>query len=66
MTAEEIVLRGYKLFSQEDLEGLSKIYHSGCRIKVNETHALSEEYHGFESFSSNFLTKLNTVWAGFF
>ena len=29
MAAEEIVLRGYELFSHGDLEGLSKIYPSG-------------------------------------
>ena len=54
MTAEEIVLGGYELFSHGDLEGLSKIYHPGCRIKVNGTHALSGEYRGFESCASNF------------
>ena len=54
MTAEEIVLGGYDLFSKGDMESLSKIYHPGCRIKVNRTHALSGEYRGFESCASNF------------
>ena len=65
MTAEEIVLGGYDLFSKGDMESLSKIYHPDCQIKVNGTHALSGEYHGFSSFASNFLAKLNTVWPGF-
>ena len=65
MTAEEIVLGGYDLFSKGDMEGLSKIYHPDCKIKVNGTHSLSGEYHGFASFASNFLAKLGTVWPGF-
>ena len=65
MTAEEILLGGYELFSWGYFEGLSKIYPSGCWIKVNGTHALSGENHGFEAFAQNFLVKLNTVWLGF-
>ena len=65
MTAEGIVLGGYDLFSKGDMESLSKIYYPDCKIKVNGTHALSGEYHGFSSFASNFLAKLNTVWPGF-
>ena len=65
MTAEEIVLGGYDLFAKGDMDSLSKIYHPHCKIKVNGTHSLSGEYHGFASFASNFLAKLNTVWPGF-
>jgi hypothetical protein len=56
MTAEEIVLGGYELFSQGELEDLSKIYHPGCRIKLNGTRVLSGEYQGLASFASIFLT----------
>ena len=65
MNAEEIVLGGYDLFPKGNMEILSEIYHPYCKIKVNGTHVLSGEYHGFSSFASNFLAKLNTVWPGF-
>ena len=65
MTAEEIVLGGYDLFAKGDMDSLSKTCNPHCKIKVNVTHSLSGEYHGFASFASNFLEKLNTVWLGF-
>ena len=40
MTAEEIVLGGYKNFAEGDMESLSKKYHSECKITVNWSHSL--------------------------
>ena len=50
MTAEEIVLGGYKNFAEGDMEGLGKIYHPNALIKVNGDHELSGDYHGFDEF----------------
>ena len=35
MTAEEIVLGGYKNFAEGDMDSLSKIYHPKCKITIN-------------------------------
>ena len=56
MTAEEIVLGGYKNFAEGDMESLSKVYHPECKITINGSHSLSGKYIGFQSFLENFLT----------
>ena len=48
MTPKEIVLGGYKLFAEGDMESLSKINHKNAVMKVNGDHELSGEYHGFD------------------
>ena len=65
MTAEEIVLGGYKNFAEGDMESLSKLYHPECKITINGSHSLSGTYFGFQSFLENVLAKLDNVWPGF-
>ena len=65
MTAEEIVLGGYKNFAEGDMESLSKIYHPECKITINGNHSLSGTYIGFQSFLENVLARLDKVWPGF-
>ena len=65
MTAEEIVLSGYKNFAEGDMVSLSKIYHPECIITINGSHSLSGSYIGFQSFLENVLSKLDQVWPGF-
>ena len=65
MTAEEIVLSGYKNFAEGDMVSLSKIYHPECKITINGSHSLSESYIGFQSVLENVLSKLDQVWLGF-
>ncbi len=57
MTAEEIVLGGYKNFAEGDMEALSKIYHPKCKITINGNHSLSGTYIGFQSFLEKVLAK---------
>ena len=65
MTAEEIVLGGYKNFAEGDMESLSNLYHPECKITINGIHSLSGTYIGFQSFLENVLAKLDKVWPGF-
>ena len=65
MTAEEIVLGGYKNFAEGDMEALAKIYHPECKITINGNHSLSGTYVGFQSFLENVLANLDNVWPGF-
>ena len=65
MTAEEIVLGGYKNFAEGDMEALAKIYHPECKITINGNHSLSGSYVGFQSFLENVLSNLDNVWPGF-
>jgi len=65
MTPKEIVLGGYKLFAEGDMESLSKINHKNAVMKVNGDHELSGEYHGFDDFLNNFLAKIPTLFPNF-
>ena len=65
MTAEEIVLGGYKNFAEGDMESLAKLYHSECKININGNHSLSGTYIGFQSFLENVIAKLDKIWPGF-
>ena len=65
MTPKEIVLGGYKLFSEGDMESLSKINHKNAVMKVNGDHELSGEYHGFDDFLNNFLAKIPIKFPNF-
>ena len=65
MTPKEIVLGGYKLFAEGDMENLRKINHKNAVYKVNGDHKLSGEYHGFDDFLNNFLAKIPTVFPKF-
>ena len=65
MTPKEIVLGGYKLFAEGDMESHSKINHKNAVFKVNGDHELSGEYHGFDDFLNNFLAKIPTVFPNF-
>ena len=65
MTPKEIVLGGYKLFAEGDMESLSKINHKNAVYKVNGDHKFSGEYHGFDDFLNNFLAKIPTEFPNF-
>jgi ketosteroid isomerase-like protein len=65
MTPKEIVLGGYQSFSEGDLEGLGKIFHSDAIIKVNGNHKRSGEYKGFDDWKDNFLIHLTTDYPNF-
>ena len=65
MTPKEIVLGGYKLFAEGDMESLSKINHKNAIYKVNGDHKFSGEYNGFDDFLNNFLAKIPTVFPNF-
>ena len=58
MTPKEIVMAGYQSFASGDMEGLGKIYHRDALIRVNGSHGLSGEYHGFDDFLTNFLAQI--------
>ena len=61
MTAEEIVLGGYKNFAEGDMESLSKLYHHECKININENHSLSGIYIGFQSFLENVMPRIKSA-----
>ena len=65
MTPKEIVLGGYKLFAEGDMESLSKNNHKNAVMKVNGDHELSGEYHGFDDFLNNFLAKIPIKFPNF-
>ena len=65
MTPKEIVMGGYKLFAEGDMESLSKINHKNAVYKVNGDNELSGEYNGFDDFLNNFLAKIPTVFPNF-
>ncbi len=65
MTPKAIVLSGYKLFAEGDMESLSKINHKNAIYKVNGDHKLSGEYNGFDDFLNSFLAKIPTVFPNF-
>ena len=65
MTPKEIVLGGYMLFAEGDMEGLSKINHKNAVFKVNGDHELSGDYQGFDDFLNNFLAKIPIKFPNF-
>ena len=65
MTPKEIILGGYQSFSEGDLEGLGKIFHSDAIIKVNGNHKKSGEYKDFDDWKDNFLIHLTTDYPNF-
>ena len=65
MTPKEIVLGGYMLFAEGDMESLSKINHENAVFKVNGDHELSGEYRGFDDFLNNFLAKIPIKFPNF-
>ena len=65
MSALEQVLKGYGCFKEGDIEGLAGLCHEDMTFKMNGTHSLSGEYHGFGNWLNNFLAKIPTVIPGF-
>ena len=65
MTPKELVLGGYASFAEGDMESLAKIYHEDALIQVNGNHELSGEYHGFNDFLENFISKLPVKFPNF-
>ena len=58
MTPKEVVLRGYQLFAEGDVNGLEKINHETALFMVNGEYKRSGEYKGFADFRDNFLAHL--------
>ena len=65
MTPKELIMDGYKLFAEGDMESLSKNNHENAVFKVNGDQELSGHYHGFDDFLNNFLAKIPTVFPNF-
>ena len=65
MSALEQVLKGYGCFKEGDIEGLAALCHEDMVFRINGTHSLSGEYHGFSSWLNDFLAKIPTVIPGF-
>ena len=65
MTPKEIVLTGYDLFAEGDMEGLSKINHENALFRVNGDHRRSGEYKGFADFRDNFLAHIPNDFPNF-
>ena len=65
MTPKEVVMNGYKLFSEGDMEGLSKINHEDALFKVNGDHKRSGEYKGFADFRDKFLAHIPNDFPNF-
>ncbi len=65
MTPKELVLSGYKFFSEGDMESLSKINHEDALFTVNGDHDLSGTYHGFNDFLTNFLAHIPIKFPNF-
>ena len=65
MTPKEVVLGGYKLFAEGDMEGLRKINHKNAVFKVNGDHELSGDYHGFNDFLNNSLAHIPIKFPNF-
>ena len=65
MTPKEVVLRGYQLFAEGDVNGLEKINHETTLFMVNGDHKRSGEYKGFADFRDNFLAHLPNDFPNF-
>ena len=65
MTPKELVLSGYQMFAEGDLDGLGKIYHPDAVIRVNGDHELSGEYLGYENWRNNHLHRLPILFPNF-
>ena len=65
MTPKEVVLRGYQLFAEGDVNGLEKINHENALFMVNGDHKRSGEYKGFADFRDNFLVHLPNDFPNF-
>ena len=65
MTPKEVVLRGYQLFAEGDVNGLEKINHENALFMVNGDHKRSGEYKGFADFRDNFLAHLPNDFPNF-
>mgnify|MGYP001373619482 FL=1 len=65
MTPKEVVLRGYQLFAEGDVNGLEKINHETALFMVNGDHKRSGEYKGFADFRDNFLAHLPNDFPNF-
>ena len=65
MTPKEVVLRGYQLFAEGDVNGLEKINHETVLFMVNGDHKRAGKYKGFADFRDNFLAHLPNDFPNF-
>ena len=65
MTAKELVLQGYKLFSEGKLEELGKQFSEDAKIIVNGNHEWSGTYNGYNDWLSRMLSQVPVKLPGF-
>ena len=65
MTPKEIVLGGYKSFSEGALERLGNIFHENAVIIGNGNPNRSGEYKGFNDWLDNFISHLTNDYRNF-
>ena len=65
MSPKDLVLQGYKLFSEEKIEELGKQWHQDAKIHVNRDHAWSGTYNGYNDWVSRMLSQIPEKLPGF-
>ena len=65
MTTKELVLQGYKLFSEGKLDELGKQFAEDAKIIVNGNHEWSGTYNGYNDWLSRMLSQVPVKLPGF-
>ena len=65
MSPKDLVLHGYKLFSEGKIEELGKQWHQDAKIHVNGDHAWSGTYNGYNDWVSRMLSQIPEKLPGF-
>ena len=65
MTPKDLVLQGYKLFSEGKLEELGKQFAKDAKIIVNGNHEWSGTYNGYNDWVSRMLSQIPEKLPGF-
>tara|TARA_B100001750_G_C14925085_1_gene311236 strand:- start:87 stop:458 length:372 start_codon:yes stop_codon:yes gene_type:complete len=65
MTPKELVLQGYKLFSEGKLEELGKQFAKDAKIIVNGNHEWSGTYNGYNDWLARMLSQVPVKLPGF-
>ena len=65
MTPKELVLQGYKLFSEGKLEELGKQFAKDAKIIVNGNHEWSGTYNGYNDWFARMLSQVPVKLPGF-
>jgi len=65
MSPKDLVLQGYKLFSEGKMEELGKQWHQDAKVHVNGDHAWSGTYNGYNDWVSRMLSQIPEKLPGF-